>query len=194
MIVDEDEVERRGHRHLPAAKAAERDHGKAAAGDMAVRGGEGLGDNRQCGTQAGIGDIGERGRGLDREEKPAQHVHADVEDLVVGPAPLGIEEVLQVPCVERHVGELGLHFFRAELSLVEHAHEPSARHGRELGPQFVGVRHVQVGELAAEHAVEQHRPVFQPIGETGRRTHDLRNQVEQLGVCREHGKEVRACG
>ena len=73
---------------------------------------------------------------------------------------------------------------------VEHAHQAAARHGRELGPQFVSARHVQVGELPAQHAVEQHGPVLQPIGEARGRAHDLRDQIEQLGVGCEHGEEV----
>ena len=88
MVVDQHEVERGGHRHLPAAEAAQGDHGEATAGYPAVRLGEGAGDDGERGAEAGIRYVGERRRGLDREEQPAQHVHADVEDLVVGPAPL----------------------------------------------------------------------------------------------------------
>ena len=194
MVVDEQEVERLAHRHFPPAQPAQGDRGEGTAGNAAVDGGEGIGDRRQGGGEAGVGDVRERARGLDRREEAAEHVHADMEDLVVGPAPLGVEEILHVARPAGLRRECRPHFRHAELADVEQAHEAAARGVGERRFHLVRVRHVEVGEFAAEHAVEQHRPAAQAVGEARGRGHDFRNQIEQRRARREHREEVRTGG
>ena len=67
-----------------------------------------------------LGDVGQCLPGLDRRKVAAHCVHADLEDLVVGPVAYGLDRVLDA--LDRNFGDLLQHLGDAELVRLEPSH------------------------------------------------------------------------
>ena len=150
-VVDEDQVEIRRRRHLPAAELAHAQHRQALAAKTAVRFGEALFDAVAQRRDGGRRHVGIGKARLGRPHDRLELLDSDLEAPVVGPAPRQVEDVLLVLELGELEGEIRRHFRRR------------------------GQRPVEVGR---QHRIEQQRAAREMRGEPRRAAHDGRDQLE----------------
>ena len=164
-VVDEDQVEVGGGRHLAAAELAHAQHRQALAAEAAMRLGEALLDPIAQRGDRGGGDVGVGEARLGRPHDRLELLHADLEAPVVGPAPRQVEDVLLVIDLGQWRGEIG-------------------RHLRRRGQRPVEVRR--------QHRIEQERAAREMGGKARRAAHDGGDQLEQRRVGLEQREELHA--
>ena len=158
-VIDEDEIEIGGRRHLAAAELAHRDHGERAARQSRRR--VAASSRSTTGKQSGdhaFGDIGEGGAGRVRLGRALDDLHADAEDLLLGEAARGIERGF---VVARRV--------RAARASV--ASSASRDGSSRRNP----------GSISASSVAGRAR---QMLGQPRRRAGDLRDQLQQIRIAR----------
>ncbi len=85
-VIEEDEIEVRGDRHLSAAELAHGQDGEAGLVDMSVPTGEVVGDGPDQSAQDAVGDVAQGEAGFVDIERRSQDVHPNLKLAIVGPA------------------------------------------------------------------------------------------------------------
>ena len=133
MIIDEDEIEIGGRRHLAAAKLAHGDDGAAAARNHAVALERYRSSTASCSrSQHDIGKIGKGAARLGRAHRFGQDADADAEHLLLGDDARAVDRLLERRARGHGRGDHGL---RSPLGVGSGAEEAGIEHRIEhLGP------------------------------------------------------------
>ena len=158
VVVEQDQIEVGGRRHLAAAEPAHGDDRGLLLPDAAVLAGELVGDEAVHGVDDALGDVGKGGARLLRRNGAGQDARADQEQALLPEQAQAIEEIF--------VGGRVLQ-----------------RRRQPLG-QFLAVRH-RAEEARIDQAVHDLRLARQHVAEPGRGTKDQRHQRDEVGILAE---------
>ena len=154
-IIQQDQVEIGGRRHLAAAEPAHREDRGLLPLDAAVLGGELIPDQAMHGVHDALGDVGKGDAGLLGGNRAGQDARADQEQALLAEQPQAIEEVF--------VG----------VRVLQRRRQPRR--------QFLLVRH-RAEETRIDQAVHDLRLARQHVAEPRRRAEDQRHQRDQIAV------------
>ena len=154
-IVQQDQVEVGGRRHLAAAEPAHREDRGLLPLDAAVLGGELIPDQAVHGVHDALGDVGKGDAGLLGGNRAGEDARADQEQALLAEQPQAIEEVF--------VG----------VRVLQRRRQPRR--------QFLLVRH-RAEETGIDQAVHDLRLARQHVAEPRRRAEDQRHQRDQIAV------------
>ena len=164
-IIEQDQVEIGGRRHLAAAEPAHREDRGLLPLDAAVLGGELIGDQAMHGVDDALGDVGKGDAGLLRRHRAGQDARADQEQALLPEQPQAIEKVF--------VG----------VRVLQRRRQPRR--------QFLLVRH-RAEEARIDQPVHDLRLARQHVAEPRRGAEDQRHQRHQIAVLAEQRDQPAA--
>ena len=154
-IIEQDQIEIGGRRHLAAAEPAHREDRGLLPFDAAVLGRELVGDQAMHGVHDALGDVGKGDAGLLRRHGTGKNAGADQEQAFLAEQPQAIEEVF-----------IGSRILQRR---------------RQSRRQFLLVRH-RAEEARIDQPVHDLRLARQHVAEPGRGAEDQRHQRDEIAV------------
>ncbi len=165
VIIEQDQIEVGGRRHLAAAEPAHRDDRGLLSLDAAILRGELVGDEAVHGMDDALGHVGKGCARLLRRNGARENPRADQEQALLPEQPQPVEEILVgIGVPQRH---------------------------RQTPGQFLAVRH-RAEETRIDQAVHDLRLPRQHVAEPRRRAQDQRHQRDEVAVLAEQRNQPPA--